>query len=514
MKRTFFALFLLPAFSVAKTDSRACLNGHRVADIPLDLSKGRYIEGSIRFSGVDFARKGMTLNAISDGLERMLFHNQTNGQQFLLWLPSEKWASLSLKAEENPRICYELTLKQSNATIDGVIRENAAPQSPRLQALQQDLKHDKQALEKFWQEMAGKGTPLVEGTGSSGRLLTFLYRGAQKNVRVLGAPSNDHEWMEKLPDSDVWYKSFTVPNDLRLSYRLAPDVPSPENLDSNEKEAQYRKRRALLAVLQPDPFNSRRFGRDSLVDLNQDAFSDGLDKPKGRLKQYAFTSKMLNNTRRIWIYQTNLDGKAKPVWLYLFDGQDYLEKTQLPAVLDRLRAQINLPPIIAVMIDNHERSKELPANPQFADMVVQELIPFIEQQTGYAHHRESAVIAGSSYGGLAAAYIALRHPQQFANVLPMSGSFWWKNKTGEGIQETFASSSKLPLKWYIMAGKYETARKGEAAAEGIVFSSRQLVGILQRRNHMVTYREYSGGHDYAVWQKALADGVINLFGER
>ena len=240
MKRTFFALFMLPAFSVAKTDSQACLNGRGVADIPLDLSKGRYIEGNIRFSGVDFARKGMTLNAVSDGLERMLFHNQTNEQQFLLWLPSEKWASLSLKAEENPRICYALTLKQSNATIDGAIRENTAPQSPRLQALQQDLKHDKQALEKFWQEMAGKGTPLVEGTGSSGRLLTFLYRGAQKNVRVLGAPSNDHEWMEKLPDSDVWYKSFTVPNDLRLSYRLAPDVPSPENLDSNEKGWKFR----------------------------------------------------------------------------------------------------------------------------------------------------------------------------------------------------------------------------------------------------------------------------------
>ncbi|ATD64801.1 hypothetical protein EGK75_06540 [Neisseria weixii] len=116
-----------------------------------------------------------------------------------------------------------------------------------------------------------------------------------------------------------------------------------------------------------------------MVDLNQEAFSDGLDKPKGRLKQYAFTSKILNNTRRLWIYQTNQDDNAKPVWLYLFDGQDYLEKTQLPAVFDRLRAQINLPPIIAVMIDNHERSKELPANPQFADMVSQGLIPFVEQ---------------------------------------------------------------------------------------------------------------------------------------
>lgn len=513
MKHAFFAFCLLPAFAAAETKSQACLNGRGGADIPLDLSKGRYIEGSIRFSGIDFTRKGMTLNAVSDGLERTLFRNQTNEQRFLLWLPSEKRARLSLQAEENRQICYQLTLKQSHAAAGGLIRENADPQSPRLQALQRDLKHGRQALEKFWQEMAEKGTPLVEETGGSGRLLTFLYRGAQNNVRISGAPSNDHEWMEKLPDSDVWYKSFTVPDDLRLSYRLAPDVPVPEDSGGEGQETRYRKRRALLAVLQPDPLNPHRFGEDSLVDLNRAVFSDGLNKPQGRLKQYAFTAKRLNNTRRIWIYETNPDSQANPVWLYLFDGQDYLEKTQLPAVLDRLRTQANLPPIIAVMIDNHERSQELPANPQFADMVAQELIPFVGRQTGRIHRRESAVIAGSSYGGLAAAYIALRHPQQFANVMPMSGSFWWKDKAGKGIAETPASPSEPPLKWYIMAGKYETARKGEAAEEGIAFSSRRLGDALQRRGHAVTYREYSGGHDYAVWQKALADGLENLFGK-
>lgn len=513
MKHAFSVFCLLPAFAAAQTGSKVCLNGRGTADIPLDLSKGRYIEGSIRFSGVDFTRKGMTLNAVSDGLERTLFHNQTNEQRFLLWLPSEKRAGLHLQAAENPQICYELTLKQSNASAGGVIREHAAPQSPRLQALQQSLKYDKQALEEFWQEMREKGAPMVEEAGAGSRLLTFLYRGAQNNVRILGAPSNDHEWMEKLPDSDVWYKSFTVPDDLRLSYRLAPDVPVPEDSGGDEEETRYHKRRALLAVLQPDPLNPRRFGEDSSVDLNQDAFSDGLNQPKGRLKQYALASKILNNTRRIWIYETTPESTANPVWLYLFDGQDYLEKTQLPAVLDRLRTQVNLPPVIAVMIDNHDRSQELPANPQFADMVVQELIPFVGQQTGHAHRRESAVIAGSSYGGLAAAYIALRHPQQFANAMPMSGSFWWKDKAGKGIQETVASPSKRPLKWYIMAGKYETARKGEAAQEGIAFASRRLSDALQRQGHAVTYREYSGGHDYAVWQKALADGLENLFGK-
>lgn len=512
MKHAFFALCMLPVLAAAETNNRTCLHGYDAVDIPLDLSKGRYIEGNIRFSGVDFARKGMTLKVVSDGLERTLFHNQANEQRFLLWLPSENRASLNLRAEENTQICYELALKQSHASTDDNIRVNAAPQSPRLQILQRNLKTDKQALEKFWREMAAKGTPLVEKADGSNRLLTFLYRGAKNNVRILGAPSNDHEWMEKLHYSDVWYKSFIVPADLRLSYRFAPDLPVPQDLGGSKEEAQYRKRRALLAVLRPDLLNPHHLGEDSLVDLNQDGFSERLNAPQGRLKQYAFISKILNNKRRIWIYKTNPHNPANPIWLYLFDGHDYLEKTQLLAILDRLSMHAKLPPIITVMIDNHERSKELPANPQFADMVVQELIPFVQQQTNHVHRRESAVIAGSSYGGLAAAYIALRHPQQFANVMPMSGSFWWKDKAGQGIEETVVSQSGPALKWYIIAGNYETARKGEAKEEGIAFSSRRLSRTLQRHGHMTAYREYSGSHDYAVWQKALADGLCNLFG--
>ena len=38
---------------------------------------------------------------------------------------------------------------------------------------------------------------------------------------------------------------------------------------------------------------------------------------------------------------------------------------------------------------------------------------------------DRTVLAGSSYGGLAATTVAMRHPEVFGNVLSMSGSFWW-----------------------------------------------------------------------------------------
>lgn len=515
-----FGLSLLvsaQAAHAAEHETKACLNGKAAAEIALDLNKGRYIEGSIRFSGLDFANNGASLTAVSDGLERVLFQNQTAAQQFLLWLPTQRQAILKLRAPQNRRLCYGLALKQGHAVYDAGVRTNAAPQSKRLQTLQGRLKAgDGNAAAAFWREIAQTGAPMVETLADGQKLMTFLYRGAKHNVRLVGAPSNDHEWLSKLPGTDIWYKSFAVPDDVRLSYRLAPDVPVPvpvaADKEKDEKEQAFARRRALLSVLQTDALNPKKFGGESFADLNRPSFSDGLKKPQGRLKQYAFESKRLNNTRRVWIYQTDPHAAAEPVWLYLFDGFEYLHKADTPAVLDRLRRENKIPPVVAVLIDNHDRRRELPADAAFADMLAGELVPFAERATGLRHQAARAVVAGSSYGGLASAYAACRHPQYFANVIPMSGSFWWRDKQGRGMKERFAAPAQTPQRWYITAGSYETARPGEAAEQGIAFASRRLAAVLNAHGHQAVYREYSGGHDYAVWQQALADGLVYLFG--
>ena len=127
---------------------------------------------------------------------------------------------------------------------------------------------------------------------------------------------------------------------------------------------------------------------------------------------------------------------------------------------------------------------------------------------------EPRVIAGASYGGLAAAYIAHRYPMHVGNVISMSGSFWWhpKNSPRQNyIARLYASDNAPTLRWHISAGRYETARN--AAEDGILDTSRALADVLRQRGHHVVWREYNGGHDYALWENALPDGLLALFGQ-
>lgn len=512
----FFCLAALLAAGAAAAPQhyQGCLNGAGQAQIMLDSGNQRYFEGRIRFKHMDFSRTGATLYASADN-SRALFRNQTGEQTFLLWLPPTKPPLLTLEAAAQPELCYELSLNPQavRGYLEG--QENDRPQSPRLQALQQTLQAGQAGakLAAFWQQIKTEGTPLVEPLDGGRSLLTFLWRGGH-NVRLIGGPGNDREWLQRLPRSDIWFKSFIVQNDVRLSYQLAPDIP--KLLAAAGEDAQthrYRQRRALLATLQADPLNPRRFADASLLDLNPDSrLSDGLNALKGRLKAYGFASTLLGNQRRIWVYQTDPDVK-QPAWLYLFDGNEYLHQVQAPAIFDRLRRSGKIPPLVAVFIDNaggDSRRNELPANPRFADMLAQELIPFVERQTGLQHNSRRSVLAGSSYGGLAAAYAASRQPQYFSGVLPMSGSFWWHppKQSGNGMAEQYERLPMLPLRWFIGAGRYETARSHEDA--DILNRSRTLADTLQRKGYTVTFREYPGGHDYAIWQQMLADGLSDL----
>lgn len=92
----------------------------------------------------------------------------------------------------------------------------------------------------------------------------------------------------------------------------------------------------------------------------------------------------------------------------LFDGED-MTRVPTPAILDHLIAAKRIPPMIAVFIGNAPgaRPVELPCNPKFAQFVHDEVLPWVRRTCGGSDAADRTVIAGSSYGGLAATFIAL-----------------------------------------------------------------------------------------------------------
>jgi len=379
------------------------------------------------------------------------------------------------------------------------------------------------ATDAFWRHAREAGTPLVERTEDGETLLTFVYRGAMRNVRLVGAPSGDHEWLDRLGSSDIWFKSFRVPPETRFSYQLAPDVP--------ELPGSARERRvALLATAAADPLNKApwpadapdRFNSRSTVTLAAAPAQQGLENtaaPAGEFIRFRLASDRLGNARDIAIYRPEGFDSCDPdaVLLVVFDGRNYQREVPTPAILDALVADGRLPPTLAVFVDNPDlatRSRELPDSADFADVLADNLMPEVRERTGFSPPPARTVLAGSSYGGLASLTVALRRPDAFGNALSLSGSYWWSPPgtsaaTNNFVARRVATTERRPVRVFLAAGLFEREHGG---ADGILETNRHLRDVLMARGYEVSAREYAGGHDYFVWRGALADGLLALFG--
>jgi Domain of unknown function (DUF3327) len=108
---------------------------------------------------------------------------------------------------------------------------NSQVSSPRVRALHKQLqKGDPAAVARFWEDVRKAGTPLVESLPGDGRnrLVTFLWRGAQdtRNVVVFlqaGGLNPADNQMTQLAGSDVGYRSYVFPKDVRFLYKLSPN---------------------------------------------------------------------------------------------------------------------------------------------------------------------------------------------------------------------------------------------------------------------------------------------------
>lgn len=384
------------------------------------------------------------------------------------------------------------------------------------------------AEEHFWQVIQKRGAPLIEKAPNGNVLLTFLYHGNVNNVRVLGAPYEGHAHLSLLEGSSIWFKTYEVPEETLFSYRIAPNVPQLDDDNSTEQ------RRAVLATAQPDPLNHNAlfgsrdglFGAASTVQLDKapsHLYDRTMGNPKGQITDYQYTSKRLNNTRKISLYQPSphYHLEADAPLLMVFDGDSYLTKIPTPTILDNLIATGQIPPIRAVFINTPTpslRAKELTPNKPYADFLANELKPWL----CHAHHlcpdASNTILTGSSFGGLASMYIAFKHPEQFGKVLSQSGSFWWSPDTQASphthqdnwMANEFAQAPHKAIDIYMNAGIFET----NPAFASILETNQDLYKILKYKGYNVEFEEVASGHDYLSWRVMLAKGLITLFNQK
>src|SRR6266496_1693950 len=332
------------------------------------------------------------------------------------------------------------------------------PLSPRLAALQDRLKAgDRHALDTFWKEITESGAPMIEPVVDSNRdvLVTILWRAAEetRSVFVFQLPGIDKP-MARLLDTDLWYKTFRFQKGARFVYRLAANLPDPKEWVSLGRFGGALRSDPLNPLLfaeranELNPYEVTFFSAAELPSAEPQLWS--IAQPKvttGRVQRDKFTSKVLGNERPIWIYTPHSYAANKKPYglLVLSDGGLYVNSARVATTLDNLIAAGLIPPLVAVMVDNPDRGRELSCSSEYADFLAQEIVPWARVNYHVTDRPEQTIIGGVSLGGLAAAFAGLKHSEVFGNVLSQSGSFWWKpdnEKDWEWLTRQFAARAR------------------------------------------------------------------------
>ena len=394
--------------------------------------------------------------------------------------------------------------------------------STRIQDLAAQLRRG-ETSDAFWQGVEKTGTPLAEKQPDGSYVLTFLARGNHPNSKLIGGPTNDNHPFERLADSDVWYRSIPVPDGAFFSYRLALDVPrfdGPERLQ----------RTAVLATAKADPLNhhpwpataSDPYGQKSTFRVGAVPsllWHEAKGHLKGKLSKHHVTSLALHNSRDVWVYSTagfDPDNPDSPL-LILFDAEQFMAEGKVTTIMDNLVAEKKIPPLAVALvspINLQVRSAELPDNDAFAAFIAGDVLDLVKRETGLKPKRERTILAGASYGGLGASTIALKFPDQFGNVLSMSGSYWW-HKDGwlnkaHLVADKVIAQSLSDIHFFLSAGLFETPRPNGFAST--LLPNRHLRDVLRAKGYRVDHREYPTAHDIFAWREILPDGLVALIG--
>jgi enterochelin esterase-like enzyme len=370
-------------------------------------------------------------------------------------------------------------------------REEAAPTFPTWKARLEGAEGAQleQEVSRFLQILKTLGTPMIEGPQ-----VNFIYYGAQ--ARQVGLTGEFNQWgrggqaipMARLGKSGFFYHTLQLSEPARLEYKFIVDGEwqldpfCPNQIDNGLGESNSY---FIVGDFHEPPELQR-------VD----------DILHGRVEQFEFGSKYLDNTRRVYVYlPAAYDNERDRRFgsLYVHDGGEYLERAKMANVLDNLIAESQIPGLVTVMVDPVNRMDEYWANDRYLEFLCGELLPEIDRRYRIAPDRTARGVMGASLGGLISVYAALSRPDLFSLVGGQSSALMLEEqKLASMVQGT----KRTRFRFYFDVGKYEP--RFIPAHEG-------FVGLLKKKRWPTLYQELPGGHNWTSWRAHLKDLLVFLW---
>jgi enterochelin esterase-like enzyme len=205
--------------------------------------------------------------------------------------------------------------------------------------------------------------------------------------------------------------------------------------------------------------------------------------------------------RSVYLYQPPV---SQPVpLLVVYDGPDYLRRAKLNTIVDNLVALKRVRPFAMALVQNGgtARTLEYSCADATLDFIFDQVIPLAQEHlTLIPPGGESFGILGASMGGLMALYTGLRLSQVFGKVIIQSGAFFVPDLNSV-ITDLARCLPQTDLQIWMDVGKLEFLLEG----------NREMYTLLKEHKYHVTYREYSGGHNYTSWRDDVWRGLEKLF---
>lgn len=255
------------------------------------------------------------------------------------------------------------------------------------------------------------------------------------------------------------------------------------------------------------------------------------------LESLKFESELVDYTVNYSVYlppDYDYSQRKYPV-LYLLHGYSddetgWIQFGEANLIADKGIENGDFPPCIIVMPDGKVTwySNSADGKDPWADMFVQEFIPFIENEYNIRSKKEFRAIAGLSMGGYGALSLSMRNPDLFSSCVAMSsGTFTdeeiinsdrqqhyfgniYGELSGDQLSDQWKAYNPLHLldstdpeqlksiRWYIDCGDDDFLYKGNAA----LHVKMRDMGIPHE------YRVRNGSHAWSYWRTGLHDGLI------
>lgn len=383
------------------------------------------------------------------------------------------------------------------------------------------------AVERLWAAARDHDGPIVRPVAGDPDSydVTYLWRGTGADVtsvRLQGAPVW-HEADEVLldpdgmvgatrlhhvPGTDVWWRAYRSRGDLRATYSF---VESCRDDARGPVSDPFSRQRWPAA---PSPWPPLPEFVDDVEGTSYVELPGAVPGPPvvpagagtGELALHTMTSRLLSNTRRVWVWTPPdlAEDESLPL-LLLHDGWHWtLPGASIAAIMDHLVATGSVPRMVVVAQESPPDSRaELACDPVFVDFLTEELLPWARDRWPVTSFAERTAVAGQSLGGLNALYAAHRRPDVFGAVVSQSGSFWWPPGTPHGsgtglVMRMYAEEARPSVRFSLGVGLLEGR---------LVGLNRHLRDVLVAGGHDVTYREYLGGHSWLSWGPDLAHAL-------